>query len=80
MADEYVMDPELENFLATSDPEERLDILRKLEPKADEKMLRMIAIALDLQYEDGASIDDKINAVRESLQIELKYEGRRLRS
>ena len=43
-------------------------------------MLRMIAIALDLQYEDGASIDDRINAVRESLQIELKYEGRRLRS
>lgn len=65
-------------FLDAKDCEEKLEILYSIRKNIDERMMGNIEIALDLPVGEG-TIEERIDLVKNNLQMMAKYENRRLR-
>lgn len=65
-------------FLDAKDCAEKLEILYSMKKNIDERTMGNIEIALDLPVSDG-SIEERIDIVKNKLQVMAKYENRRLR-
>ncbi|MBE5962104.1 MAG: DUF1653 domain-containing protein [Lachnospiraceae bacterium] len=75
---EIQIDADLMSFLDARDYAEKLEILYAIRNKVDDQMMTHIEISMDLPVGEG-SIDDRISAVKYSLQTMARFETRRLR-
>ncbi|WP_312105245.1 DUF1653 domain-containing protein [Lachnoclostridium sp.] len=65
-------------FLDANDCAEKLEILYSMKNRIDERTMGNIEIALDLPVSEE-SIEERIDIVKNKLQVMAKYENRRLR-
>ncbi len=72
------LDPFLLEFLDADSYEQRLNILAGLHHRITDDMLTTMAVACDLELEDG-SIEEKYASLRSCLMMLEKYECNRLR-
>lgn len=69
---------DLMHFLDAKECGERLEILYSIRKNIDERTMGNIEIALDLPVGEG-TIEERIEVVKNNLQMMAKYENRRLR-
>lgn len=69
---------DLMSFLDAKDCEEKLEILYSIRKNIDERTMGNIEIALDLPVFEG-TIEERVDIVKNKLQMMAKYENRRLR-
>lgn len=72
------VNPVLIKFLDSENIEEKLEILRTMRKKLDDKTITDIAVTMDLVIEDG-ELEDRIKSLENCLKTRAKYETTRLR-
>lgn len=77
-AEEYTLDPLVLEFLDAESYEERLNILTALHHRITDDMITTMAVAVDVEIEDG-DIEQRYDELRRSLLLYDKFECNRLR-
>lgn len=70
----YAVDEGLMRFLSAGSNSEKLDILVSIKNKLDDRILRSMAMSLELQFKDGSSVEEKYDQVKACLLLKQKYE------
>lgn len=77
-AEELQLDPLVLEFLDADTYEERLNILAALHPRITDDMITTMAVAIDVEVEDG-ELEERFAALKTCLLTLEKYECNRLR-
>lgn len=72
------LDPMLLSFLDADSYSEKLDILNSLHPRITEEMISTMAVAIDIELNEG-TMEEKYEALKNCLLTLEKYECNRLR-
>lgn len=71
------VDDGLMKFLGARTNSEKLDVLVSMKNRLDDKILRSMAVSLDLQLKEGASIMEQYDQIKSCLFLKQKYEQTR---
>lgn len=77
-AEEYTLDPLVLEFLDAESYEERLNILTALHHRITDEMITTMAVAVDVEIEDG-DLEQRYDELRRCLLLYDKFECNRLR-
>lgn len=70
---------DLMRFLDADEYEDKLEILKEIQERADEHCVQMMAASLSLST-GGASKEACIRQIKDYLTLQIKYDGKRLRN
>ena len=76
--EEVQLDPRLLRFLDANRMEEKMEILDSMQGDVTEEMIDIMAISLDTEIVSGEA-SERIAALRETIQMRLRFESSRLR-
>ena len=72
------LDPRLLRFLDANRMEEKMEILDSMQGDVTDEMIDIMAISLDTEIVSGEA-SERIAALRETIQMRLRFESSRLR-
>lgn len=76
--EEVQLDPRLLRFLDANRMEEKMEILDSMQGDVTDEMIDIMAISLDTEIVSGEA-SERIAALRETIQMRLRFESSRLR-
>lgn len=76
--EEVQLDPRLLRFLDANRMEEKMEILDSMQGDVTDEMIDIMAISLDTEIVSG-EVSERIAALRETIQMRLRFESSRLR-
>lgn len=76
--EEFVLDPQVMEFLDADTYEERLNILASMRHRITDDMINTMAISVDLEIEDG-EIEERYEELKNCLLTLERFECNRLR-
>ena len=76
--EEVQLDPRLLRFLDANRMEEKMEILDSMQGDVTDEMIDLMAISLDTEIVSGEA-SERIAALRETIQMRLRFESSRLR-
>lgn len=76
--EEVQLDPRLLRFLDANRMEEKMEILNSMQGDVTDEMIDIMAISLDTEIVSGEA-SERIAALRETIQMRLRFESSRLR-
>ena len=77
-AEELHLDPRLIQFLDADRMEEKMEILDSLQSDITDDMIDIMALSLDAEIIPG-EVSDRLSALRDTIQMRLRFESSRLR-
>ena len=77
--EEVQLDPRLLRFLDANRMEEKMEILDSMQGDVTDEMIDIMAISLDTEIVSGEA-SERIAALRETIQMRLRFESSRLRA